>query len=105
MQRGLREPGVEVDAETVQRCADALEQELDAGARDGIDVGRGRVGDALGQLGHVGALVAILGHRLPARPGLDRLAQLLHLAAVVVDVVLALDGVAGHSSSRASASP
>ena len=51
-------------------------------------------GDPLGQLGHVLALVAVLGRLLAGHPGGDRVGEAADLAAGVVDVELALDLVA-----------
>ena len=48
-----------------------------------------------GDLGDVGALVAVGGRLLPLPAGLDGLPEELDLAADVVEVVLLLDGVAG----------
>src|SRR5207248_215618 len=83
LELALQGPGVEVDAKAVERSLDLLEH-----ARDGILVTRG-------QLLHVRAVVAVLGRLLSAAPRLDRGAELLHLRAGVVVVVLALDLVAG----------
>jgi hypothetical protein len=52
------------------------------------------VRDLLRELVHVLALVAVLGRLLPARAGVDRLAEPGDLAAGVVEVVLGLDLVA-----------
>ena len=52
-------------------------------------------GDLARQVGHVVALVAVLGHRFVARAGPDGGAELGHLRARVVEVVLAHDLVAG----------
>ncbi len=46
-------------------------------------------GEALGQLGHVGALVSVLGQLGGGHPGGDRVGETLHLATRVVDVELA----------------
>ena len=56
---------------------------------------RRRPGSARASSAHVVALVAVLGHRLVARAGADRLAELVDLRARVVEVVLAADLVAG----------
>ena len=48
-----------------------------------------------GELGDVVARVAVLGRLLAAHPGRDRLGEQPHLGAGVVDVVLALDRLAG----------
>jgi hypothetical protein len=64
-----------------------------------------RVARQLRQLADVVALVAVLGRVLPAPDRLDRLAELVHLRARVVVVVLALDLVAADSRRRASESP
>ena len=60
-----------------------------------VEVHVGRAGDLVGELLDVVALVAVLGRLLAARPRADRLGQAADLAALVVEVVLALDRVAG----------
>ena len=92
----LREEAVEVDAKPVERALDPLHHVLDAEhgellrrrapRRRSISAASSR--DVL-------ALVAALGRLLAAGAGADRLAEQPHLRAVVVDVVLALDLVAG----------
>ena len=49
------------------------------------------VRDGGGELLHVGAVVAVLGDRLAAADGEDRSAQVVELAAGVIEVVLARD--------------
>ena len=97
VQRALREPAVEVHPvarRSVARIALEHAARRPAGASSsGSRVGGAR--DLRGELGDVLALVAVLGRLLAARAGLDRLAERCDLAAGVVDVVLALDGVAG----------
>ena len=87
----LGEPHVEVDAEAVQRLAHVGDHQLDATAGESVDVHVGGPFDLARQVRDVVAAVAVLGHLLAARPRQDRLAQLAHLAAVVVDVELARD--------------
>ena len=84
LELALHRPGVEVDPE-------ALERRLDPVA---ASAGTGSSGSCR-QLGDVVALVAVLGRLLPAPPRLDGGAELLHLGAGVVVVVLALDVVPG----------
>ena len=60
-----------------------------------LDVHVGGAVDRGGQLGHVVAVIAVLGRLLAARPGADRLAEAAHLSAGVVHVVLALHAVPG----------
>ena len=61
----------------------------------------GVLGDhALGQVGDVAAVVAVLGDRLPERGRLDRGAEEVHLVAAVVDVELA-----GHLGARGLQDP
>jgi hypothetical protein len=67
----------------------------------GIEFRRAR--DARGELAHVGAVVAVLRRRLPSRAGRERLAEAADLAARVVDVVLALDGMPGEGEDPAQA--
>ena len=76
----LAAPRVDVDAEPLERRLDRL-----AHRRDGI-VSR--------EVAEVVAVVAVLGRLLPAPHRLDRRAELVHLRAGVVVVVLALDVVA-----------
>ena len=71
-----------MDAEALERLLDLLEHRRHGVARK------------LRQLADVVALVAVLGRLLPAPDRLDRLAELVHLRARVVVVVLALDLVA-----------
>jgi hypothetical protein len=72
-----------MDPEALERGFDLRQHR-----RDGIAFCRGQLRDVL-------ALVAVLRRFLPAANRLDRGAELLHLRARVVVVVLALDGVAG----------
>ena len=72
-----------MDPEALERCLDPLEHL------------RHRVALLGRELGDVVALVAVLRRLLPAPDRLDRLAELRHLRARVVVVVLALDVVAG----------
>ena len=74
---------VEVDPEPLEARLDALEH------------ARHRIAGRLREPGDVLPVVAVLGRLLAAAYGVDRLAELLHLAAGVVVVVLALDRVAG----------
>ena len=105
VQRVLREPVVERDPVGLHRRAVALQQERDALLGELVGVGVGRARDLPGQLLDVLPLVAALGDVLAPRAGLDRRTELGDLAACVVDVELALDGVAANSRSRESASP
>src|SRR3954451_18216085 len=68
---------------------------LDAVAGERVEVHVGGALDLGGELGDVLALVAVLGRLVTARPRLDRLGEPPDLAALVVEVVLAVDGVAG----------
>ena len=87
--RALGEPGVEVDAEALERRLDPLDHQLPAGEREVLGVALGGAVDLGRQLGDVVALVAVLGHRLAARARADRLAEPDQLRAGVVEVVLA----------------
>jgi len=89
------EVAVVADAEALQRRAHLLEHELDALAGELLGGPVRGVRDARGEVGDVVAVVAVLRRLLPAGTGADRLAEAPDLAAGVVDVVLALDGVAG----------
>ena len=91
VERRLREPAVERDAVALERRADRRHHQLDAGGGELVGRLGGGVRDLCGQLGHVLALVAVLGRLLAARAGEDRSAEALHLPAAVVEVVLALD--------------
>ena len=93
VQRPLTEEAVEPHPVAGEGLLDLGEQQLH---RPGSDIERiavGGAGDLGGQLGHVLALIAVLGHLLVARPGLDRLAEQPDLAAGVIEVVLARDFV------------
>ena len=92
LDRALAAPRVEVDAEPLERRLDRL-----AASR--------RPGRLALEVAEVVAVVAVLGRRLPAPHRLDRRAELVHLRAGVVVVVLALDLVPAASSRRATASP
>ena len=91
----LEEPGVEVDPVGLERGPDAGHDRLDALGGQDSDVLVGRAGDLPRQLGHVVALVAVLGQRLATGAGADRLAEAVDLGAGVVEVVLARNRVAG----------
>ena len=97
VQRALREPAVEANAEAIQRRLDPLAHRLDPTVGEVVEiagVGTGR-GQLLGELGDVFALVALVG-RLPSpHASGDGLGEAAHLAAGVVQVVLPLDPVAG----------
>jgi hypothetical protein len=93
--RALREEAVEVDPEPLQRALDPLHHVLHAQHRELVRVALGRAVDFGGELGDVVALVAALRRLLAAGARPDRLAEEPHLGPVVVDVVLALDRVAG----------
>ena len=106
VQGALREEAVEAHAEALERLPDLLDHQLEAAAREGLEVGGVDPFGAqpLGELGHVLALVAALGDRLAGHPRRDRAPEQLDLGAVVVDVVLALDLVAARTRARARAS-
>ena len=92
----LGEPGVEGDAEAVERPPDLIEGQLDrAPAQDlgfaGIDP---LLLEALGEALDVGARVAVLGRRGALDLGGERGGEPGDLTTAVVDVVLALDPVA-----------
>ena len=76
-------PGVEVDAEALERRLDPLEHH------------RNRVAGERGELGHVRARVAVLRRLLTAPERVDGRPEAVHLRAGVVVVVLALDVVSG----------
>ena len=99
VQGALREEAVEVHAEPLERLPDLLHHQLEAAAREGVEIrGVDPFGtQPLGELGHVLALVAPLGDRLAGHPRRDRAPEQLDLGAVVVDVVLALDLVAAEA--------
>src|SRR3982751_6222954 len=101
VERALGEPGVEVDAVDVERGADAGDEALDAVAGERVEVHVGGAVDLGGELGDVLALVAVLGRLLAAGPGADGLREAAHLTALVVEVVLALDGVTGEREDAA----
>src|SRR5690606_30055015 len=94
-QRGLVEVDVEVGAELVQRLLDVGEHQLDAlGAEQLVAGGLGQRGrlrvrghDLLGDLGDVGAGVAVLRGGLPGGGGDQRGGEAVDLRAVVVEVV------------------
>ena len=102
-QRALRRPGVEADAEALQGRLDPGPHRLGPEALEPLEVvGAGAVGGELGgELGDVLALVAVLRRLGAPHPGGDRLGEQPHLAAGVVEVVLALDLVAAAGSSSA----
>ena len=75
VERALREEVVHPHAEALERAAHALEHQLDAPPRQLLGVAFGRALDALGELAHVVALVAVVRRLLAARPRLDRLAE------------------------------
>src|SRR6185503_4734971 len=92
-------PDVEMHAQSLEACLDPF---ADARARPPADgVGRVRivgrlvrpyvVRDGGGELFHVGAVVAVLGDRLAAADGEDGSAEVVELAAGIVEVVLARD--------------
>ena len=97
VQRPLGEPAVESHPEAVERGRDPHPHRLGAAAGKVVEVVRvgARGGELGGELGHVLAGVAVLGWVAPAHAGGDRLGEAPHLASGVVDVVLALDRVAG----------
>ena len=97
MQRALREPAVEVNAEAIQGRLDPAAHRLDPAPGDLIEIARvdARRGQLLRQLGDVFALVALVGRLPPPHAGRDRLREAAHLPAGVVQVVLPLDPVAG----------
>ncbi len=84
-------PGVEVDAEALERLLDALEH-----GRDGVARQRRELLDVL-------PLIAVLGRVAPFPHGVDGLAEPVRLGARVVVVVLALDLVP--CEARAAARP
>ena len=97
VQRALVRPVVEVLARRKPRsdaciCPTIIATAARPSSAGSVDA-RGSA-QARDELGHVVALVAVLGHRLAARQRLHRLAELAHLRAGVVDVELALDVVA-----------
>ncbi len=97
MQRALGGEAIEGDAEARERGLDRGPHELDAapGKRLGI-VGTEALGrELLGDRDQIVALIAALGDVAAADPGGDRGAEQADLTAGVVDVVLALDRVAG----------
>ena len=94
VQRPLEEPAVELDPESIKRHPDLGDHRLGACARPLLDRrvrGQPQPG---GDLGHVLAAVAVLGHLLAARPRHQRRAEQVDLAAGVVEVVLARHVVA-----------
>ena len=99
----LVEPHVERHPEVAQRLLDLLEHQPDAGRPEGLQrlvVGQpGRLGmgghDLLGDLGDVLPGIAVLRRRLVPARGEQRPAEPVDLGAVVVEVVLAGDDVAG----------
>ena len=91
--------------EAFQRGPDALEHGLDSQAGElGLVEARG-AGYPVGDLGHVEPLVAVLGGLLTSGARLDRGAEALDLAAVVVHVVLALHVVPGEREDPAERIP
>ena len=105
-QRALRGPA----CRSARRSAPASPRSARAslGRRDleRLEVVRVRAlgGELGGELGDVVARVAVLGRLLAAHPGRDRRGEQAHLGAGVVDVVLALDLVAGCARAAAPAS-
>ena len=95
-QRPLGGPGVEADAEALQRRLDPGPHRLGPEPLEPVEVvGPGAFGGELGgELGDVLALVAVLGRLGAPHPGRDRLGEHAHLGAGVVEVVLALDPIA-----------
>jgi len=94
VERTLGEPAVEVDAVGLERRADPGDDERDAALGERVGVEIGGAGDLVGELLDVLALVAVLGRLLAAGTGADRLGEAAHLGALVVEVVLGVDGVA-----------
>ena len=90
----LEEIAVELDAIRSQRGADAVHDQRAGPLAQRFGVPVGGAGEAGCELGHVVALIAVLGHRFVARAGAHRGAELGHLRAGVVEVVLAGDAVA-----------
>src|SRR6185503_15523398 len=95
VQRALGEPAVERDPVGVERRANTGDDERDALRDELVEVHVGGTGNLVGELLDVFALVAVLGRLFAPRAGLDRRGEPAHLAALVVEVVLALDRVAG----------
>ena len=95
VQRPLQEPDVDRAAKPRQGGPDLLHHGGRAGSRPFL-CRRLRRQPQLGRdLGNVLALIAVLGRLLAAGPRPQRRAEQLDLAAGVVEVVLAADGVAG----------
>ncbi len=103
VQRPLGEPHVEAGVEGLQLVLLLLQLQGVARLAEGhgprLALQRDDAGvgchDGVGEVLHVGALVAVVGHRLPERPCLDRGAEQVHLVAAVVDVELPGDLGAG----------
>ena len=94
VQRALIRPRVEAHAKARERGGELPDHDPHRRAAELRGIGAGGARHAVGEIGHVVALIAVLGDRLPARERPDRLAQLQHLRAGVVDVELAPDVVA-----------
>jgi hypothetical protein len=95
LQRALAGEAVHVDAEALQRRLDRCQHQRHAALGELVVVELDDAVDPRRDVGHVGALVAVLGRLLPRRPRPDRRGEALDLAAVVVDVVLAVHVAAG----------
>ena len=91
-ERALGEVAVHPHSEVGERALHPFDHQRDALQGQLVRVRLGGALDLPGQLGHVGA--AVLLGLLTAGARLDRLAELAHLAAGVVHVVLALHAVA-----------
>ncbi len=107
VERPLREPGVEADAEAVRvrsiRSRIAAVPRLASSSRSaGVRPGGGQLA---GQLGDVLASVAVLGRLASLHPGGDRLGEPAHLAADVVEQVLPLDRRARRAPGAGRVSP
>ena len=95
--RALRRPGVEVDAEALQRRLDPGAHRLGREHLERVERRPGRrprSASSVAELADVLARVAVLGRLVALHPRRDRLGEQPHLGAGVVDVVLALDLVA-----------
>ena len=93
VKRALGGPDVVADAEALERLADLRQARRGRLATERVEVERPRA-FGVHEAGDVVAVIAVVGHRLAQRQRANGLGQPHDLAAVVVDVVLARDGVA-----------